>query len=218
MEIQIEEQPLVIQESCNPDLEQCFEEQQLATATAGDFFVMIPLLLWQFAMPWIAVNLAKSIKSDISEELILLFGWSIFPALLYIPLMLLQLLFFISPLNLSSGLLVFLLSKLVLSTTFLITFGSTLVAIIYATTSAGQNLHAQYVVPFIAIQSYFLGEITYNCLPGAIRYVDPTWDGVAEGEALYPAFYYWIGLATRSENTQEEPEQIDQEELMVFTI
>ena len=62
----------------------------------------------------------------------------------------------------------------------------------------------------IAIQALILTETTYKTLPGAIRYVDPTWDEVAEGEPLRPAPYYWLGLATRDENKQEELNQEEQ--------
>ena len=47
----MEEQPLVIQESCNAELEQCFEEQQLATGSVVDFLKVPLFFLWLVAMP-----------------------------------------------------------------------------------------------------------------------------------------------------------------------
>ena len=54
----MEDQALAIQESCNPELEPCFEEQLLAEGSVVDFLKVPLLMLWLLLMPMISMGLS----------------------------------------------------------------------------------------------------------------------------------------------------------------
>ena len=128
-------------------------------------------------------------------------------------------LYFISPFRFSTPVMVLVLSSYVPFTIFL----TSLLTIFAGFALVDSDPGSLATAIFITIQAGLLIECTARILPGAIRYVDPTWDKLAEGEFLYP----WTRLATRDDDVaqedleqvdQEEPDQVDREELFVFTI
>ena len=54
----MEDQALAIQESCNPELETCFEEQLLAEGSVVDFLKVPLLMMWVILMPLISMGLS----------------------------------------------------------------------------------------------------------------------------------------------------------------
>ena len=55
------------------------------------------------------------------------------------------------------------------------------------------------------VQAYFFNKRMYDALPGAIRFIKPTWNYVEEGQPLYPNIFYWFGFATNDPVDTDEP-------------
>ena len=179
---------------------------------------MVPVLfLWLIANPLISMGLS-GLETTEPVDIYVYIG-PIIPAYIsYIWAFGYSFLYFISPFRFSTPLMVFVLSFYVPWTIFLTSLLTVLAGFALVDSDPGSLATAI----FITIQAGMLITVTGRILPGAIRYVDPSWDGVAEGELLLP----WTGLATEDDDAQEdleqvdqeEPDQVDQEELFVFTI
>ena len=65
---------------------------------------------------------------------------------------------------------------------------------------------------FYLLQAYQFNMAIYEALPGAIRFIDPSWDGVDEGMPLYPKVFYWLGFASR----EAEESQADESPIITF--
>ena len=76
-----------------------------------------------------------------------------------------------------------------------------------------------------AIQAVLFNEKMYNALPDAIRYVNPNWNYVEEGQPLYPNIFYWFGIVSRqstsadqeSDSTDAQPID-DDNEIVILTL
>ena len=55
------------------------------------------------------------------------------------------------------------------------------------------------------VQAYFFNKRLYDALPGAIRFIKPTWNYVEEGQPLYPNIFYWFGFASNDPIDTDEP-------------
>ena len=49
-----------------------------------------------------------------------------------------------------------------------------------------------------------INSATYRVLPGAIRYVQPEWNEVKEGDSLYPGILYWLGIVKRDQKDEDD--------------
>ena len=189
----------------------------LATGSVLNFLMVPVLFLWLIANPLISMGLS-GLETTEPVDIYVYIG-PIIPAYIsYIWGFAYSFLYFISPFRFSTPLMVFVLSFYVPWTIFLTSLLTVLAGFALVDSDPGSLATAI----FITIQAGMLITVTGRILPGAIRYVDPSWDGVAEGELLLP----WTGLATEDDDAQEdleqidqeEPDQVDQEELFVFTI
>ena len=90
----------------------------------------------------------------------------------------------------------------------------------YADYGAGGPL----VTIFYAIQAVLFNGKMYNTLPDAIRYVNPDWSYVEEGQPLFPFFFYRFGIVSReTANADQEidssnTQPIDDDEIVILTL
>ena len=54
-----------------------------------------------------------------------------------------------------------------------------------------------WIAIFYTIQAILFNGALYKALPGAIRFVDPTWNYVEDGKPLFPNVFYIFGLVSR---------------------
>ena len=59
-------------------------------------------------------------------------------------------------------------------------------------------------------QDYYYWDVTMKDTRQAIRYMNPEWNEIAEGELWYPSLFYLLGLAEKK--TDEPTESASKEE------
>ena len=100
-----------------------------------------------------------------------------------------------------------------------------------STTFFGLFTYADYgtggILYFIlyTIQAVLFNGKMYNALPDAIRFVNPNWNYVAEGQPLFPNFFYWFGFVSREtasadqESNSTDAQPIDDDnEIVILTL
>ena len=111
-------------------------------------------------------------------------------------------------------LLMFVFTQVVPSSTFWLTLFTAFWATLVSSDPTGNTTNTDlYVITFFyLLQAYQFNMAIYEALPGAIRFIDPSWDGVDEGMPLYPKVFYWLGFASR----EAEESQADESPIITF--
>ena len=65
---------------------------------------------------------------------------------------------------------------------------------------------------FSLLSTGYFWNRTMRVSPGAIRYVDPSWDEIAEGERLWPSILYFLGVVDKNGGDNNLEKQEVQEE------
>ena len=77
--------------------------------------------------------------------------------------------------------------------------------------SQARGMTVTFLILYI-MHAYFLEVETMKLSVGAIRYLRPAWDKEEQGDYLWPAILYWLGIKEHSGQLKTTDEEVRQEE------